>query len=113
MDSVSRRILLCPLQAMLALTVGVLLCGSVALLLFDSPAREVGTGDWLNEPAPKYALVLLAVAVSAGAICYLNRFAVLGRRMWIALVAAVPCIPVAVWIAFAIAWTISPPSFLW
>ena len=113
MNPSSRRFLLCPLQAVLALSVGVLLCGAVDLLLNDSPAQDFGTGAWLNDPVTKLALVLVAVAVSVGAILYLNRFAVLGRRTWIALVAAVPAVPAAIGVFIAIAWTISPPSFMW
>ena len=107
-----RRFLLGACQVVLALGAGVMLCAAVALLLFDSPAREFGTGAWLDNPAPKVAFVLLAVVMAVGAVCYLNRFAVLGRRTWIALVATVPGIPAAVWLFFAIAWTISPPSFM-
>ena len=91
-------------QAVLAIGTGIMITLSVIVLLFD-------TDGWLRDALPKYLLGTLLAALSVGAVRYLNRAALLERRTWITLVAAVPGL-FAAFVAFiAISLAIHPIGF--
>lgn len=111
MNNGTRATLLYALHVILALGTGLTLCAFAALLLLDSPSDLFNTGRWIDNPAPKYALAILTMVFSAGAMHYLNRAALLGLRARIALVAAVPGTVVALFVFLIIALTIHPIGF--
>lgn len=111
MTTASRSSPLYPVHVILALATGVVLCICAALLLLDSPSGLFDTGRWIDDPAVKYTLALSTAAFAAGAVQYLNRAALLGRRARIALVAAAPGLVGAAWVCLFIALMIHPIGF--
>lgn len=98
-------------HVILAFATGLTLCICAALLLTDSPSSLFNMGGWIDHPVAKYALAILTAALSAGAVHYLNRAALLGLRARIVLVAAVPGTVVSLFVFLLIALTIHPIGF--